>query len=93
MNLSETSQAFDLLKNMLQLDPSQRLTCTQALRHKYVGESMTNCLVDDQNRPLVYSETPLKPIESTTTTTSSRRRSRSSSSGGSLKKKKRRVVE
>eukprot|EP00938_MAST-03A_sp_MAST-3A-sp1_P001864 g1864.t1 len=93
VNLSETSQAFDLLKNMLQLDPSQRLNCTQALRHKYVGESMTNCLVDDQNRPLVYSETPLKPIESTTTTTSSRRRSRSSSSGGSLKKKKRRVVE
>ena len=88
VNLSETSQAFDLLKNMLQLDPSQRLTCTQALRHKYVerGDSMTNCLVDDQDRPLVYSETPLKPIDSST-----RRRRRSSSSGGggsSLKKKK-----
>ena len=76
---------------MLQLDPSQRLTCTQALRHKYVGESMTNCLVDDQDRPLVYSETPLKPIESSTSNSSRRRRR--SSSGGSLKKKKKRIVE
>jgi len=82
VGIEPNSQAFDMLKNMLQLDPSQRLNCTQALGHEYVASSKlsSNCLLDDQNRVLVYTETALKPIESIKSSSQKQRGSSNSSS-------------